>query len=405
MLCVKPQRTLAELKTLARFGQVGTGVNRRSMSAEDIAARRWLLACMREAGLHASIDEVGTVSGRTPNSQRYVLIGSHTDTVPNGGWLDGSMGVMFGLEIARAWVEAQRPADVGIEVVSFNDEEGRYRGLLGSSVFVGDWTPAEARALRSEDGVSLGAAVDAAGWSTTSAAHLDPTRHCGYFEAHIEQGPRLEDSGAHIGAVTEIVGVRRARVEFLGRADHAGTVPMAMRQDAAAATFAFAHEFANYCAIEAGENTVWNLGAVQIEPGAYNVVSARSVLSVEYRDGNSATLDQISDYMSPLAQQIAARYRVACDVMPQMGVDPAIMDDELISEIEAAARAQGARSLRLASGAGHDAMLFAARIPTAMLFVPSIGGRSHDLSEDTKEADIVLGLEVLAGAVDRVISN
>ena len=138
ILPIKPERMLEDLRALAAFGRLGTGVNRRSLTQVDLAARSWLLNRMRSAGLDAEIDGIGSVAGRTPGSSRHILIGSHTDSVPKGGWLDGSMGVIYGLEIARACVESGRSDDLGVEVISFIDEEGRFAGLLGSAVFAGN---------------------------------------------------------------------------------------------------------------------------------------------------------------------------------------------------------------------------------------------------------------------------
>src|SRR5690606_9668350 len=226
MLRPDAQRTIADLRALAAFGRVGTGVNRRALTGEDMAARAWLVERMRAAGLEAEIDGIGTVIGRTPGAKRHVLIGSHTDTVPKGGWLDGAMGVIFGLEVARAAMEAGLPGEVGVEVASFCDEEGRFAGLMGSSVFCGTRTLEDALALRAEDGAVLRDAVAAAGLAGREVARLDPARHVAYLEAHIEQGPVLEQAGKQIGIVTEIVGVERGRVIFTGRSDHAGTTPM-----------------------------------------------------------------------------------------------------------------------------------------------------------------------------------
>ena len=399
-LQVDTDRAIADLRALARFGQLEKGVNRRALSADDIEARRWLETRMQQAGLQTTIDEVGTLSGRTPDCERYILIGSHTDTVPKGGWLDGSMGVIFGLEIARSWMALSSTPSIGIEVLSFSDEEGRFGGLMGSGVYVGQQTAAAARALRAEDGKTLAEEVDRAGWSSTPALSLNEQKHCAYFEAHIEQGPILETEGTRIGVVTEIVGVERMRIEFNGRAEHAGTIPMAMRQDASAAVFSFAHEFVQMCREEGGPNTVWNLGHAEFEPGAFNVVCGHAVLYVEYRDGDPKILQRIRESIGELVIEAGARHRVSFDTYQQMRTEPAIMDEKLMTMIEGAAHDCGTTSKRMPSGAGHDAMLIAPRIPTAMLFVPSIDGRSHDVSEDTSVDDIALGLTVLAGAVE-----
>ena len=404
MLPIHPERMLEDLRALAAYGRLGSGVDRRSLTPEDLAARSWLLERMRSAGLDADIDGIGSVAGRTPGCSRHILIGSHTDSVPKGGWLDGSMGVIFGLEIARAWVESGRSEDVGVEVISFIDEEGRFAGLLGSAVFAGRMDETDISELKDAHGERLEDALKAAGYAGRELVRFEPRRHAAYLEAHIEQGPVLENSGTRIGLVTDIVGVARCEVIFTGQADHAGTTPMRLRRDAAAALYAFADDFARYCRDEGSERTVWNLGMAMLDPGAYNVVTREAKLGVEYRDPSESVLKRIQDYIAESAERIATRHRVSAKVIPGAGILPSPMDETVLSHLEQAAADLGASSMRMPSGAGHDATMLAGLIPTAMMFVPSIGGRSHDISEDTREEDIVLGLRVLAGAVERLIA-
>lgn len=404
MLPIQPQRMLEDLRALAEFGKLGTGVNRRSLTPEDQAARDWLLERMRSAGLEAEIDGIGSLAGRTPGSRRHILIGSHTDSVPKGGWLDGSMGVIFGLEIARAWVESGRSHDLGVEVISFIDEEGRFAGLLGSAVFAGKMSEADICKLTDERGESLESALQAAGYAGRELLRFEPERHAAYLEAHIEQGPVLETAGKRIGLVTDIVGVARCEVIFTGQADHAGTTPMDLRRDAAAALYAFADDFARFCREEGSGRTVWNLGIVAMDPGAYNVVTRQARLGVEYRDPSEAVLDRIRQYIDESAGRVAKRRRVSAEVIGGAGILPNPMDESLLRHLEHAAADLGASSMRMPSGAGHDATMLAPLIPAAMMFVPSIGGRSHDIAEDTREEDIVLGLGVMTRAVERIIA-
>ncbi len=405
MLPINPQRMLEDLRALAAFGRLGTGVNRRSLTPEDLAARQWLVERMRDAGLQASVDGIGSVAGRTPGSARHILIGSHTDSVPKGGWLDGSMGVIFGLEIARACVESGLSSDLGVEVISFIDEEGRFAGLLGSAVFAGRMGEEEIHNLMDEHGNSLEDALKAAGYWGRELLRCDPRRHAAYLEAHIEQGPVLESSSTQIGLVTDIVGVQRCEVIFTGQADHAGTTPMALRRDAAAALYAFADDFARFCRDGGSEKTVWNLGLATLDPGAYNVVTRQAKLGVEYRDPSEAVLKRIGQYIEESAVSLEKKHRVAIEVNPGAGILPSPMDESVLAHLELAAADLGASSMRMPSGAGHDATMLAGLIPTAMMFVPSIGGRSHDVSEDTREEDIVLGLKVLARAVEWIIAG
>ena len=405
MLPIDPQRMLADLRALAEFGRLGTGVDRRSLTPDDLAARDWLLQRMQAAGLDARIDGIGSVAGRTPGSRRHILIGSHTDSVPKGGWLDGSMGVIFGLEIARACVESGGSEDLGVEVISFIDEEGRFAGLLGSAVFAGKLDEGDIRELSDERGESLESALQAAGYAGRDLLRFEPDRHAAYLEAHIEQGPVLETAGKRIGLVTDIVGVARCEVVFTGQADHAGTTPMELRRDAAAALYAFADDFARFCRTEGSDRTVWNLGLVRLEPGAYNVVTQQARLGVEYRDPSADVLDRIRQYIVDRARRLAREHRVSAEVVPGAGILPKPMDESMIGRLEQAAADLDASSIRMPSGAGHDATMLAPLVPSAMMFVPSIGGRSHDIAEDTREEDIVLGLKVLARVVERIIAS
>ena len=405
MIEVDPGRMLDDLKQLAQFGKSGPGVNRRALTTSDIAARQWLVQRMVDAGLEARIDGIGSVIGRTPNANKYIVIGSHTDSVPNGGWLDGAMGVIYGLEIARACVESSPASDIGVEVVSFMDEEGRFSGLLGSSVYCGLTSVEEILDSSADDGSKFHDALKNAGFDNESVATLDTGRHAAYLEAHIEQGPVLESERKKIGIVTDIVGARRIAVTFTGQADHAGTTPMQLRKDAAAAAFAFAVRFREFCNLHGGDTTVWNIGNVLVTPGAYNVVALEATLSLEFRDRDAAVLDKIDEQIWQLASEIAEDYRVTPAVVPGVNSPPAAMHSALIRRVAGSAERLGAPNMHMPSGAGHDAMHFADLIPTGMLFVPSRDGRSHDTAEDTDEADIALGLQVLADVVRGILDD
>lgn len=398
-IAIDPDRLLDDMRRLAEFGKVGSGVHRRALSGIDIEARHWLVERMREAGLEATIDGVGNVVGRTSHPRR-IVIGSHTDTVPNGGWLDGAMGVIYGLEVARALLAADGDdGEIGLEIVSFCDEEGSFTALLGSQSYVGELDANAASALTNEHAQTLGDAIAAAGLSGIGPARFNPAVHPVFLEAHIEQGPVLEARGLRIGVVTAIVGVRGWKLRFEGRADHAGTTPMPLRADAGAALCDFAVRFASFCKANGSTHTVWNGGAITLAPGAHNVVPALADYILSFRDPSAALLDRLADAAVRIANEVAAEHGVVAHADQIFALEPARMDEDLIGLIDAAARAQGVEPLAMPSGAGHDAMVMARHVPTGMLFVPSINGRSHDLSEDTDPDDIVLGAQVLADTV------
>ena len=401
------ERLIADLKRLREFGAFGTGVVRTSLSPVDVESRHWLCARLEAAGLDARIDGAGNVIGRSRNPGGAVLIGSHTDTQPTGGWLDGAMGVIYGLEVARALAEAPATKDSAVDVASWLDEEGRFCGCFGSLSFV-DGTPADALdSLDSTDGtrLTLAEALREAGLEGVAPERLDPSRHIAYLEAHIEQGPYLEEEGNRIGVVTSIVGSRNFTVEFEGEQNHAGTTPMARRRDAAHAMTEFAHSVYREFPAAAGERTVWTIGEMTLEPNAMSIVPGKARLNLQFRDQDPAVLDRLE----ALSRELLARANegpcTATIGARKHHSVPAPMDAKLRGHIERAAeRHAPGRWTSMPSAAVHDAQILADHLPSAMLFVPSINGVSHAFEEDTSEEDIVLGCQVLATATASVLT-
>ena len=397
-------RLLADLRALAGFGRFETGVDRPAFSDADIAARRWVRDRMTETGLNAAIDNVGNVLGRS-EAARAVLIGSHTDSVPKGGWLDGALGVVYGIEIARAVNEAGVAGGVGVDVISFQEEEGSFLPLLGSRAFCGEVGEAEIDAAANATGHTLRQAIADCGLEKNPPARVEPARHVAYLEAHIEQGPRLEAAGLKIGVVTGLVGIRRFRIAFAGQADHAGTTPMDMRRDAGRALIRFAGALLDMFEAEKGPETVWNLGQVSFRPGAFNVVPEAAELMVEFRDTSLGQLARLGDGLLAVVAAADGAGPVAVTATDAGGVAPARMDDTLRAAITDAASHCGATATAMPSGAGHDAMVLAKHVPAAMMFIPSIGGRSHHVAENTLDDDIVLGCRVLARTVETLLAS
>ena len=401
---IDPARLLADLRHLATFGKHGTGVTRLAFSEPDIEARQWLRRRMEEAGLAAGIDDVGNVVGEAPTEGPAILIGSHSDSVPGGGWLDGAMGVIYGIEIARAVIEAGLVDRCPVDAVAFQDEESTYLPTLGSRTLFGAVTEDEIAVARNIDGHRLTDAIAASGFAENPSRRLDPGRYRAFLEAHIEQGPRLEAVQTRIGVVTAIVGIRRFRLHIDGQAGHAGTVPMAMRKDAGAVAIALSNALLGTFPALAGPDTVWNIGSLTLTPGAANVIPEAAEITIEIRDTDPSVLDSLEDRLRALALDRAKESGQEITAIRTLNIPPAAMDAALGDEIEAAARALGTSHVRMPSGAGHDAMVLCRYMPSAMLFVPSIGGHSHTTIEDTAEEDIVLGCRVLADAVARIAS-
>jgi N-carbamoyl-L-amino-acid hydrolase len=405
MARIDPERLLADLHQLRSFGAEGSGVVRPSLSPIDMDSRSWLRDRMAEAGLEARIDGVGTVYGRSPKPGKALVIGSHSDTQPRGGWLDGALGVIYALEVARALAEDPETRDLPVDIGAWIDEEGTYLGFLGSRTFCGDLDQASLQAAANKAGEPLTAAIRAAGLADEPRAAIEPDRHVAYLEAHIEQGPFLEASGKRIGVVTAIVGLRTARIRFSGVQNHAGTTPMHLRKDAGVALVAFAGRVHEEFRALAGARTVWTIGHIALDPGASSIIPGRAEMVLQFRDPEVALLDRLEAKMLELVAEANDRGPVAVEAA-MMGepVTPMAMDEGLQAHIAAAAErhAPGAW-MHMPSGAAHDAQIFAQRVPAAMLFVPSIGGISHDFAEDTAEADILLGCQVLATAAGAIL--
>lgn len=400
MLKIDPDRLLNDLKHLRTFGATGPGVVRLSLSPVDMDARRWLAGRMRDAGLDASIDGVGTVFGRSRNAGPALLIGSHTDTQPTGGWLDGALGVMYGLEIARALAECEATRGYAVDVASWIDEEGTYSGFLGSRSFVGDDVDESIRTTRNREGVSLADALRQAGLAGAPRVKFDATRHKAYMEPHIEQGGRLEARGKSIGVVTTIVGIREMRLRFTGQRNHAGTTPMSIRRDAGAALVAFIARMDEAFRPLADADTVWTVGRIELDPGSFSVVPGAADLYLQFRDASAPRLRAMEAALAALIRDFNDEGKVGVAFAhSEPPEEPVEMDAALQAHLAHAAEALAPGQWEhMPSGASHDAQVIAHHMPACMLFVPSIGGVSHDFIEDTAEAHIVNGCEVAARA-------
>ncbi|MBT8240323.1 MAG: M20/M25/M40 family metallo-hydrolase, partial [Acidimicrobiia bacterium] len=244
-----------------------------------MAARVWLRDRMIEAGLDGSIDGAANVYGRSPNIGPALIIGSHSDTQPNGGWLDGAMGVIYGLEVARSLLEDGETAHLAVDAVAWSDEEGTYTSCLGASSFVGPLSTSQLQATNAV-GESVAQALERTGLAGLDPVRFDPERQIGYLEAHIEQGPHLETSGLKVGVVTSIVGIRSVTVSFTGEQNHAGTTPMPTRKDAAVAMFEFGFHLQERMRNVAGPTSVWTTGVAQVQPGAQSIIPGSAQMVV-----------------------------------------------------------------------------------------------------------------------------
>jgi beta-ureidopropionase / N-carbamoyl-L-amino-acid hydrolase len=395
MIPVDAARFLADLHALRTFGASGVskGVVRPAFSEADIAARRWLAGRFAEVGLDPAWDAAGNLFGLAPG--RSLLMGSHTDSQPEGGWLDGAFGTVAALEVARAAREAGGPP---ISVVSFQDEEGRFGGLGGSEVWTGETTLEDADRRRDAGGLSHAEARAAI--APLVGPPVEPSRFTGFVEAHIEQGPVLDGAGQAVGVVTAIVGARQVEVTLEGRQNHAGTTPMRMRQDAVQGMAAIAMRLEARLAPLVTPDTVWTMGRVEVHPNAPSIVPGRARFTIQWRDADAGRLADMEEAVRETVAEIAAARGLKAEIRAVWQRVPTRMDPDLVARLAEAAEAEAPGRWRLMpSGALHDAMNMARLMPAAMLFVPSIGGISHAFDENTREEDLVTGLRVLARAV------
>ncbi|MEM9062754.1 MAG: Zn-dependent hydrolase [Pseudomonadota bacterium] len=400
-------RALADLYELRRIGAYKTGVHRPTLSPQDMESRAWLSSKLSAIGHDVTIDGIANVMGRAPGNGPFVLAGSHIESQNHAGWLDGALGVVYALEAARAVAEAGGPG--GIDVIAFADEEGHFSGgsFLGSESFVGDLSEETMDASQDRSGRgSLRDLLAEVGLAGRPRLSLEPGRYSAFLEAHIEQGRRLEDEGLGIGVVTSIVAIWQYRVTFEGDQNHAGTTRMAIRRDAGKALMRLWHRIEEEFPKIVGPDSVWTVGRVTLEPGAPSIIPGRAEMIFQFRDADQATLDRMHDTLNRLVTEIDAEGPCPARIEALGRSTPAIMAPGPQGCVLAAAQALAPdRHLVMPSGAGHDAQVIAPHVPSAMMFVPSIGGISHHWSENTSDEDLKLGVRVYVDAIARMLQE
>ena len=388
--------------TLAQFDAIGrtaTGINRVAYSDLDLAGRKFTLDLFRAAGLEPRIDAAGNILGRlegTSPSLPPILIGSHVDSVTDGGNFDGPVGSFSAIEVARSLREQNIRLKHPLEVVVFQNEEG---GTVGSKLMIGALPEADLEKV-ARSGKTLREGVRLTGGKVAqlaSAVKKKGDLHC-YIELHIEQGGRLEQEGLKIGVVEGIVGLHWIEVTVDGFSNHAGTTPMDQRQDAMLAAAKFTVAVNDAIRAEPGRQ-VATVGRLVPSPNTTNVVPGRVVLTVDLRDLASDKLTRFSARFEQLGREIGAATRTSFTLKGLHHSEPAISDRTVMEWIGRSAEALGLSRQTMPSGAGHDAQEIARISPMAMIFVPSVGGISHSPKEFTKPDDVVNGANVLVNAV------
>jgi hydantoinase/carbamoylase family amidase len=397
----------ATLEQLAQFGgRLDDGVTRVAWSPELFEAYEWLGDRMRELGLDVEIDAAGNLLGRwNVGSGSPILVGSHLDTVPSGGRLDGALGVVAAVHAVRLLQEQGFEPSRPVWIIAFMDEEGtRFdAALFGSRAFAG------------EDVSALGDRIDAAGTTLRDAMRerghalkrVGEANRIGevgaYLELHIEQGPVLETEGVEIGVVTSIVGLRGYRVRLHGQANHAGTTPMTLRRDAFAGAARITLELRDFA--RARESITANVGKIAVTPGGANVVPGLADFTIDIRAATAEGVVELGRVVEETVRRIAGEEGLEAELEPTFALEPLELDPQLVDAVERAAAAERAASRRMPSGAGHDAMVIGRHVPAAMIFVPSRGGISHSPDEYSSPSEVELGMRVLAATLRQLLAT
>lgn len=397
MLRLDDRRLLGALDDLAAIGAIdGGGCARLALTDEDRAGRDLVVGWMKELGLDIRVDAIGNVIGVRAGRENVapVMTGSHIDTVRTGGRYDGNYGVLAGLEVVRALNEAKVTTRRPIAIAFFTNEEGaRFQpDMMGSLVYVGGIGLNEAYAASDKDGASVGDELRRIGY--LGAAKPGALKPHAFVELHIEQGPILDEEKVQIGVVESVQGISWTEYTVTGVSNHAGTTPMRLRRDAGYLASSV-NVFARKLAREMGGDQVATVGSIAFRPNLINVVPNRAIFTVDLRNTDEAKLKEAEAKVAAHIADIAAAERVEVEAKVLARFEPVIFEAGLVDRVERHARALSLSTRRMPSGAGHDAQMMQRICPTAMIFVPSVAGLSHNVKEHTEATDLAAGAQVL----------
>lgn len=401
MLTINGERLLERINALGAIGKDSEGRRTRLVATdEDKAGRDAVVEWMKDADLKVVVDRIGNIFGiwetEENKNEKPLMVGSHIDSVINAGQYDGCYGVLAGIEVIKTMQEAGLKTKRPIAVGAFTNEEGvRYSpDMMGSLVYAGGMSTEEALASVGTDGTILGDELKRIGYEgTVEPGFLQPEA---FVELHIEQGPILDVEGIQIGAVENLQGIHWQRVTIEGLANHAGTTPTALRKDAGLAA-AKVNVFVRQLVEES--KGVATVGTIEFKPNAVNVIPSKAVFTVDLRNPNKEKLDNdekaLAEYLKDLEKSDGVK--ITTERMTEF--DPVPFDEGIVEKIEAAAKERGLTSRRITSGAGQDAQMIARICPTAMIFVPSIKGISHNPEEYTPDENVIAGANVFLDVV------
>lgn len=391
---------LAKLAEIGALDDGSGGVSRLAMGDEDKAARDLLVSWMRELGLTVWVDAIGNIFGQRPGTTDAppITTGSHIDSVRRAGIYDGTLGVLAGLEVIERLDELNQQTKHPICVAAFSNEEGvRYTpDMMGSAVSQGHYPLGDALDAEGFDGTRLGDELERIGYAGENTGERFTPK--AFVELHIEQGPILEADGIDIGAVEMVQGISWTEFTLNGQANHAGTTPMRLRRDAGlvAAEIIVA---ARAIAAELGGDQVATAGMIELRPNVINVVPDVATFTIDLRNTDSATLKQAERLLLARANTVAEAENVKLDHKSLARFEPVPFNQDIVSLVEKSAKGRGFSVKRMPSGAGHDAQMFAPNCPTAMIFVPSRDGISHNPREFTPPAEIEAGANILLDTI------
>jgi beta-ureidopropionase / N-carbamoyl-L-amino-acid hydrolase len=402
-LRINSGRMLAAFNELSSIGATAAGgVHRPTFSDAHLEARQWFRQEAERSGLEFRRDGAGNHSAALGHQDRALLIGSHLDSVPDGGRFDGALGVIAALEVLQTIRESEVPLKVRLEAIDFTDEEGTLVGSLGSAALSGYLHP---ELLQNPRGgrENLAEGLKRAGITEESiwTAKRPKASLAGYLELHIEQGKRLERAGINVGIVSIIIGISSYRLSFIGRADHAGATAMRDRQDASLGASAFTLT-ARELVMEGFPECAVNVGKMEFTPGAFNTVPAQVDVSLEFRSADNSEFDRLDAALLAAARSEATRFGLDLKADFRGRHSPTPMSDVVQRMFADSCDVLGLSHTSLISGAGHDGESFAGVCPTGMIFVPSVNGTSHSPQEFTKWDDCVNGTNVLLQTVLRL---
>lgn len=406
-LSINRDRLKKDIEALAAIGRnTDHGIYRMAFTDPDMEGRNWFRQRARDAGLEVHQDGAANLFARLhwDGNRPSVMMGSHLDTVPGAGHLDGALGVLVALECLRCIKEQDCQLDYPLEAVVFSDEEGRFGGMLGSQAMAGMHSPESILAAIDLDGVTLVEAMQRVGLNALDALHArrHPDSIHAFLELHIEQGPMLDKMGISIGNVDAIAGLFKWEITLVGTANHAGTTPMDMRNDAFMGLSEFAGQLQRILDENGSARSVATIGRVSLLPGAANVVPGRVEFSLEVRDTDPVVLDDLAHAFRKALSAVARRRGLMFEFKVLSEISPVKCDRGIVETIENVAKSLNYPLLQMASGAAHDTQIISNIARAGMIFVPSKDGRSHSIAEWTDMDDIEKGANVALNTLYRI---